>query len=618
MARIFSVLDPATLNQTGFFSFANPSPSYISSEFPERGTQRLYMVSQVYAGSSYQAAIYAGNTQTLTTSPPLLIPVPYVYGNFLNLTRWGSDGVAFHAYSGSTNLGGFNANDQIVFARTKLTNPTSGTNPVPSISSLSSSGVPMRTANTVVTVIGSNFVPGVTAYWNGDERSTEYVDATHLNVYLPATDFSTVATAQITVTNPPQGGGTSNAVQFGVTSPAPAQLSASSLDFGSQFVWVRGSGSSVIITNTGASPLPIASITVTGSFNQVNNCGSAVPAFSSCTMTVTFVPSTTGSSTGSLTVQHDLVTTPSTVALSGTGVDIVFSLGRPGRSSRSSLPSLQPAARAFVAQMEVIGGAVLAEFSCSAAAHCSIAPTSAMLQPGVPFELSAAAGTAESVQVRVKALGQVKTISLSRNGQQSVNTVRPVIPRDEPVITTQQAPAAGVRSSAALPAVSGGALGVYAVGDPVNVVLSERDRMYEKWLREDVAYLATPDEVAQFKQLNSDRERDRFIEQFWERRSPQPGSAPNKFKEEHYRRIAYANEHFATNIAGWKTDRGRIYIVYGPPDWVRDERPASAAAPAAQLWHYGSIPNQGTDVTLRFVDVCRCGDYRLTSPSSGH
>ncbi len=86
---------------------------------------------------------------------------------------------------------------------------------------------------------------------------------------------------------------------------------------------------------------------------------------------------------------------------------------------------------------------------------------------------------------------------------------------------------------------------------------------YRKWLNEDVTYIITEEERATFKRLQTDEEREQFIEQFWLRRDPTPDSIENEYKEEHYRRIAYANEHFASGIPGWKTDRGRIYIEYG-------------------------------------------------------
>ena len=96
----------------------------------------------------------------------------------------------------------------------------------------------------------------------------------------------------------------------------------------------------------------------------------------------------------------------------------------------------------------------------------------------------------------------------------------------------------------------------------------ELETPYKKWLNEDVVYIITDEERAAFKRLQTDEEREQFIEQFWLRRDPTPDTVENEFKEEHYRRIAYANEHYASGIPGWKTDRGRIYIMYGPPDEI--------------------------------------------------
>jgi GWxTD domain-containing protein len=93
---------------------------------------------------------------------------------------------------------------------------------------------------------------------------------------------------------------------------------------------------------------------------------------------------------------------------------------------------------------------------------------------------------------------------------------------------------------------------------------------YRKWMNEDVAYIITDEERQSFKHLQTDDEREQFIEQFWLRRDPTPDTIENEYKEEHYRRIAYANEHYASGIPGWKTDRGKIYIEYGPPDEIED------------------------------------------------
>jgi GWxTD domain-containing protein len=147
---------------------------------------------------------------------------------------------------------------------------------------------------------------------------------------------------------------------------------------------------------------------------------------------------------------------------------------------------------------------------------------------------------------------------------------------------------------------------------------------YAKWVSEDVAYIITDDERAAFKRLQSDEERDHFIEQFWLRRDPTPDTVENEFKEEHYRRIAYANEHFAASIPGWKTDRGRIYITYGPPDekethpsGVSYQRPplegggTTTTFPFEQ-WRYRFIEGMGIDILIEFIDPTGKGEYHMS------
>ena len=129
---------------------------------------------------------------------------------------------------------------------------------------------------------------------------------------------------------------------------------------------------------------------------------------------------------------------------------------------------------------------------------------------------------------------------------------------------------------------------------------------YAKWLNEDVVYIIHQAERSAFLALTTDEERDTFIEQFWERRNPTPGAA-NKFKEEHYRRIAYANEHFASGVPGWQTDRGHIYILYGPPDELE-------VHPHREDWLYHHVPGVGDNAQITFVDSSGHGDFRL-SPS---
>jgi GWxTD domain-containing protein len=126
---------------------------------------------------------------------------------------------------------------------------------------------------------------------------------------------------------------------------------------------------------------------------------------------------------------------------------------------------------------------------------------------------------------------------------------------------------------------------------------------YLKWVNEDVAYIITDEERTAFKKLQTDAEREQFIEQFWTRRDPTPGTVENEFKQEHYRRIAYANEHFSDpgGTPGWKTGRGRVYIVYGPPDELEDHS-KETAKPPYQLWRYRLIEGIGKNVIIQFTD----------------
>jgi GWxTD domain-containing protein len=142
--------------------------------------------------------------------------------------------------------------------------------------------------------------------------------------------------------------------------------------------------------------------------------------------------------------------------------------------------------------------------------------------------------------------------------------------------------------------------------------------VYQRWLVEDVRWIITPEEQIAFLRLSNDADRDRFIEQFWDRRNPHPDRPGNPFKDEHYRRIAYTNAHFASaGVPGWETDRGRIYILYGPPDRIHDGYTNTADRKPAQRWHYHFVgPYDVYDKDFRFVDVCNCGDYRLVAGRS--
>lgn len=143
------------------------------------------------------------------------------------------------------------------------------------------------------------------------------------------------------------------------------------------------------------------------------------------------------------------------------------------------------------------------------------------------------------------------------------------------------------------------------------------------WLVEDVVYIITPEERCAYLHLTTDQEREQFIGQFWYR-TVDPISLDHDFKTEHYRRMVFANEKYGGQIPGWKTDRGRIYVLFGPPDSVElvaDQRAAGNGANQetathlcpAERWHYHRIEGIGEDVTFHFEVVARSSDYTLAA-----
>ncbi len=147
--------------------------------------------------------------------------------------------------------------------------------------------------------------------------------------------------------------------------------------------------------------------------------------------------------------------------------------------------------------------------------------------------------------------------------------------------------------------------------------------VYKRWKDEDVRWIITDEERKTFDALKTDDEREQFIEQFWLRRDPDPDTDNNEYREEYYTRIAYANEHFTSGIPGWKTDRGRIYIMFGPPhekethpsggsyDRPTWEGGGSTSTYPFEIWWYRFLEGVGSDVEIEFVDPTGSGEYRI-------
>ncbi len=159
--------------------------------------------------------------------------------------------------------------------------------------------------------------------------------------------------------------------------------------------------------------------------------------------------------------------------------------------------------------------------------------------------------------------------------------------------------------------------------NPRNVRPEAMNRAYKRWIEEDVAYIITREERRAFMALQTDEERENFIENFWRRRDPNPDTEENEFREEYYERIAYANERFASGIPGWRTDRGRIYIAWGKPDSI-EARPAGGAYERPpwegggstttypfEVWFYRHLEGVGDGIEIEFVDPTGTGEYRI-------
>ena len=158
--------------------------------------------------------------------------------------------------------------------------------------------------------------------------------------------------------------------------------------------------------------------------------------------------------------------------------------------------------------------------------------------------------------------------------------------------------------------------------------LAKESAPFTTWLTEEAIYIITKEEGDAFLRLTTNEEREQFIEQFWLRRSSNPDLPENDFKEEHYRRIAYANEHFASGIPGWKTDRGRMYIMWGPADEVEShptggtyDRPMEEGGGSTttfpwETWRWRYLEGIGENIILEFVDPSGSGEYHLTMDPS--
>jgi GWxTD domain-containing protein len=186
----------------------------------------------------------------------------------------------------------------------------------------------------------------------------------------------------------------------------------------------------------------------------------------------------------------------------------------------------------------------------------------------------------------------------------------------------------GVVAGSALPGFAQDPRRTQDPTDKPRNVKPELKKAYKDWLDKDVTYIISDEEKKAFKKLATDDEREQFIGEFWRRRDPDPDTDENEFKEEYYERIAYANEHFASGIPGWKSDRGRIWIMYGKPHEREThpmggsyERPSyegggNTSTFPFEIWFYRHLDGVGSGIEIEFVDPTGSGEYRIARNSN--
>lgn len=231
----------------------------------------------------------------------------------------------------------------------------------------------------------------------------------------------------------------------------------------------------------------------------------------------------------------------------------------------------------------------------------------------------AMSGNAQEYALALTTLEQTRwsgpEAALAANGGNLVNRIRRILHADAP--TGAQMP---FTATLLLVATAGLALAAWgaeaphrASAPPKSQVLTTEAKISSDWINEDVVYIIGAPERSAFERLSTNAEREKFIEQFWLRRDPTPGTPQNEFKEEHYRRIAYANERYPSSKPGWKTDRGRIYIQSGPPDEIESHPSGDAGDPPYEAWLYRAFGGTAQNMTFKFIDVTLTGEFELRS-----
>jgi Abnormal spindle-like microcephaly-assoc'd, ASPM-SPD-2-Hydin len=305
-------------------TYAVPTAPFLDSVIPDASTGKTYFLNQYGQYFQYSATTILAFDQTSLAQTGALSftgDTNISSASGTQLVRWGKNGFAFRA--GPIPL---STSTSILLFTSSITS-ASNLNPLPVATTLTPASTPAAGTDFVLTVNGSNFIPGSTVEWNGSPRLTTVVSSTQLIATIYASDIATTGTAQVVVVSPGQGG-TSAALSFTISAPlAPAPisvLSPASLTFASQLVGTSSSAQTVTLTNSGNADLTGISIALTGaaanSFTETSTCGVTVNAGKSCVISVVFTPTAAGNAAATITVTDNAGTSPQSIDLSGTAV----------------------------------------------------------------------------------------------------------------------------------------------------------------------------------------------------------------------------------------------------------------------------------------------------------
>jgi hypothetical protein len=385
--------DPKTSKVLGHFTAPifnqNSAPNAATIAVDRSSAGRMYFLGdEIYSdGSALILSSFDKKTFKLSGFLPFE-GINYPFSN--SLTRWGTNGFAFIAP-------GAGQTDQEIYILSSSLNANPTQNPQPTLASMSPSSAAAGGAALTLTLNGTGFVSTSTVTWNQSPLATTFVTGTQLKADLPAAEVSQPGTALVEIVNPAPGGGESALLNFTITAPAgQLSFSPSQLSFGNESVGAASAGQSVTVTNSGSVPVSIANLTATDAFFETDNCGAVLAPGAACQVSVTFLPTSAGDQAGSLTIADSAVSSPQTVALSGTGIASAITIGAAsGGSTSATVESGQTATYnlSLIAAPGLSGTVALTCTSAPAGATCSINPAALALTSGQTSQFTVSVST---------------------------------------------------------------------------------------------------------------------------------------------------------------------------------------------------------------------------------